>query len=470
HTLDNLLKQNTSLVGFALANINGHLLASSSNIDINKMPNLKQTEDSRETFIKALENQKMVLGKIYFLEALNSWVIPLRKAIRDADKQLTGVMIAGIKPKNLLPGLNKLNSEQGIEQYQAMLVHDNSFNYAYISGIPDTNLVREIIKKPISKQLIESHQKALLQQLGITMADIKNSLEPVEYFAPSRDGEIKMYSMSYLPGYQLWSITFVPRSRLIDQLTISAIQYLISFIFVFGIIYFLFRYINQFEQANRQQLLNQTNHDFLTGLNNQLYLKYTEPKWIHNNAEPFSILFMDLDNFKNINDSYGHSYGDIILKQVALRLLSIFSDKSLVCRQGGDEFIILCRKTDKKSLIDTANRLLKAISRPYEIDHYQFTIGASIGICRYPQDGDSFDSLFSAADTAMYRAKSSQNNFFIFTNELKEQILRTSQIEQALHTALQKNELHMMYQPQIASKGALYGVEALIRWNNAELG
>ena len=117
-----------------------------------------------------------------------------------------------------------------------------------------------------------------------------------------------------------------------------------------------------------------------------------------------------------------------------------------------------------------ASQLLKTISKPYEIDHYQFTIGASIGICRYPQDGESFDSLFSAADTAMYKAKNSQNNHYIFTKELKDQIFRTSQIEQALHTALQKNEFHMVYQPQIASKGALYGIEALVRWNNAKLG
>ena len=279
-----------------------------------------------------------------------------------------------------------------------------------------------------------------------------------------------MYSLSYLADYKLWSIILVPKSRLFDQLISSITQYTITFLFVFSVIYFLFRYIHQFEQRNRKQLINQANQDFLTGLSNRLYLKYVEPRWVHEKASPFSVFFMDLDNFKNINDSYGHSYGDMILKQVAIRLLSIFSEKSLVCRQGGDEFIILCKKTSQKSLDEIASKVLNTISRPYEIDNYLFTIGASIGICRYPIDGENFDSLFSAADTAMYQAKNNQHNYFIFTNELKQQLDQKSAIEQALHSALQKNEFHMVYQPQIASRGALYGVEALIRWQNADLG
>ncbi|MBT4195100.1 MAG: EAL domain-containing protein [Gammaproteobacteria bacterium] len=279
-----------------------------------------------------------------------------------------------------------------------------------------------------------------------------------------------MYSMSYIPAYQLWAMTLLPQSRLVEHLNTSIIQHVIIFILVFSIIYFLFLYINRIEQAKRRQLINQANQDFLTGLSNRLYLKYAEPKWVREGAEPFSVIFMDLDNFKNINDSYGHSYGDLILKQVAKRLVSIFNDEGLVCRQGGDEFIILYKKVKQKNLDKIAIKVLAEISKPYNIENYKFTIGASIGICRYPADGDSFDSLFSAADTAMYQAKYSKSNYFIFTRELKEQIYQTSQIEQALHIALKNHEFHMVYQPQIASKGALYGVEALVRWSNPELG
>ena len=470
HILDQLLKQNTSLIGFALSNLDGKLLAASSNIDLNKMPNLKQDNNSKSSFIRAMQSRKMVLGTTYYLPAIDSWVIPIRKAIRNIENKLVGVMIAGIKPKKLLPKLNELNANKGFQQFQAMLVHDDSFHYAYISGVSDISQVEEIIKNPIPDKIINFHQQSLRQQLNLSLEDVRNSLISAEYFAEGRDGEIKMYSLSYLADYKLWSIILVPKSRLFDQLISSITQYTITFLFVFSVIYFLFRYIHQFEQRNRKQLINQANQDFLTGLSNRLYLKYVEPRWVHEKASPFSVFFMDLDNFKNINDSYGHSYGDMILKQVAIRLLSIFSEKSLVCRQGGDEFIILCKKTSQKSLDEIASKVLNTISRPYEIDNYLFTIGASIGICRYPIDGENFDSLFSAADTAMYQAKNNQHNYFIFTNELKQQLDQKSAIEQALHSALQKNEFHMVYQPQIASRGALYGVEALIRWQNADLG
>ncbi len=468
--LDKLVNQNSSLIGMGLSNVDGQLIEASSNVNLKKMPNLKQNSNSRESFLRTLDSQRMVLGKTYFLGALNSWVIPIRKAIRDEEHNLAGVMTAGIKPKELLPSLNHLNRQQKNIPYQSMIIHDNSYLYAYISGISNTDSIKNILNQPVSSKVIGQHQQSLKQQLGLSMSDLKNNLNSAEYIAQGEDGKNKMYSLSYIPDYQLWSLTYIPQKLLVNQLITSTIQYVLIFTLVFSIIFILFRYINGAEQVKRQQLINQANHDFLTGLSNRLYLKYVEPEWVNDNAEPFSVLFMDLDNFKNINDSYGHNYGDMILKQVASRLLLLFTEKSLVCRQGGDEFIILCRKTDQQDLNQVASKVLQRISQPYKIENYKFTIGASIGICRYPADGDNFDSLFSAADTAMYRAKGTKNNYFIFTNELKEQIYFTSQIEQALHTALRQHEFHMVYQPQIASKGALYGVESLIRWNNPELG
>lgn len=467
---DKILKQNHSLIGFGLADTNGQLQIVSSNIDLDKMPNLKQSENSRQTFEKALQSDKLVIGKTYYLKPLQDWIIPIRKALRDTNQKIRGVMTAGIKLQELLPKLNKLNAIKNIDQYQAMLLHDDNFEYAYVSGLTKSSQIKNFINNSVPHKMIEQHEKALHEQLNITMADIKNSTVSAEYFAPSQDGEIKLFSLSYLPEYKLWSITFIPRSGLIKQLIITSSQYTLTFLFVFGVIYLLFRYIHNFEQQNRQQLLNQANHDFLTGLRNRLYLKHIEPEWINEKETAFSVFFMDLDNFKNINDSYGHSYGDLILKQVAIRLLSIFSEQSQICRQGGDEFIILCKKTEPEKLGELASKVLDSISKPYEIDNYLFTIGASIGICRYPQDGKNFDSLFSAADTAMYQAKNSLHNYYIFTDTLKQQIDQTSAIEQALHSALQNSEFYMVYQPQIASKGALYGVEALIRWDNPELG
>ena len=473
--LDKLLDQQQSIVGFGLFNTDGNISAATSNVDKSKMPNLRQSSTSSETFIQAIDKKEMVLGHTYFLDAIKSWIIPVRKSIRNQKGQVLGVMSAGIKPEELLPRLNDLTLKNKIDidkstPYQSIIIHDNSFRYAYISGITDSVKLKDIVGKPVTRDLITEHNLMMEQQTGLTMKDIRSQPISLEYYAPDGDGDIKIYSLLYIPKYQLWSLTRLPKSYLTNQMKNTMGHYLVAFLSVLIIIFSLFRYIHHFEKNNRKQLLRQANHDFLTGLHNRLYLEYAEPKWIYDGARPFSVIFMDLDNFKNINDSYGHSYGDEILIQVADRIRSFFKKDNLICRQGGDEFIILCFKLDTKNLEKMAQKLVELISLPYRIEQYKFSIGASIGICRYPDDGKTFDSLFSAADTAMYYAKNKKNNYFVFTSEMHESIIKRSNIEQALHSALKANEFFMVYQPQINVEGKLYGVEALIRWTNKDLG
>ncbi len=468
--LDLLLQENKALVGFGLADISGNLIASSSNINLEKMPNLKQNEESSKTFIKTLNARQMVIGRTYYLEALKSWVIPIRKAIHDKNNEVLAVMTAGIRPEHLLPRLNIQKNSIESRSFNNMLIHDDSRRYSYVSVTSEYNSIKELMSQPIPEAVIDIHNKVLVETHQLQISDLKKAMEPLAYFAPSKSGENMLFSVMYLPKYQLWSLSRIPRQYMTQQLFTSVIVYSLLFIVGVSILYFMFRHLVKSDQYNQSRLINQANHDFLTGLHNRLFLKYAEPKWIHENAGKFSVLFIDLDNFKNINDSYGHTFGDVILKEVARRLRHIFPGQSLVCRQGGDEFIILSKKVRKQSLIIAAQKLLNEISRPYKVKNYQFSIGASIGICRYPNDGKSFDALFSAADTAMYKAKSKKNNFFIFTNSLREETMFSSNIEQSLHNALSKNEFHLVYQPQITSKGALYGVEALIRWENDKLG
>ena len=473
--LDKLLDQQKSIVGFGLFKTDGNIIAATSNVDKSKMPNLRQSSTSSETFIQAIDKKEMVLGHTYFLDVIKSWIIPVRKSIRNQDGRVLGVMSAGVKPEDLLPRLNDLTLKNKVDidkstPYQSILMHDNSFHYAYISGITDSVQLKDIIVNPATTDLIFEHNRLMEQQTGLTMKDIRSQPVSLEYNAPDSDGDMKMYSLIYIPKYQLWSLTQLPKSYLINQMKNTLGHYLVVFLSVLFIIFGLFRYIHNFEKSNRKQLLRQANHDFLTGLHNRLYLEYAEPKWIYDGARPFSVIFMDLDNFKNINDSYGHSYGDEILIQVADRIRSFFKKDNLICRQGGDEFIILCFKLDTKNLEKMAQQLVELISLPYRIDQYKFSIGASIGICRYPDDGKTFDSLFSAADTAMYEAKNKKNNYFVFTSEMHESIIKKSNIEQALHSALKSNEFFMVYQPQIDVEGNLYGVEALIRWTNKDLG
>jgi diguanylate cyclase (GGDEF)-like protein len=469
--LDKILQQNNSLLAFGLANMDGDIVVSSSNLDLDKMPNLKELENSRKSFDKAAHIERMVLGRTYFLAALDDLVIPIRKGIRDDDNQVIGIMTAGIKPRELIPRLDSMNQESGARApYQLQVFHDYDFYYAYVSGIADKSMLRKVIDEPMSMRHIEMLEKSLEAQLGLSLETLREDTAPVVFSAEGSDGRINLYSIVYLPKYQMWSSTLLPRDFLLGQFFKSVVFYVITFCIIFGLAFWMFRRIAAFEQKNHQLLVDQASQDFLTGLKNRQFLRLAESQWIHARAEPFSVFFIDLDNFKNINDSHGHSYGDNLLKQVAGRLLSMAGKTDLVCRQGGDEFIVLSRRCDETSIASLANAVLKAIAAPYYVEQYNFVLGASIGVARFPEDGASFEELFSAADTAMYQAKNVKNSFNIFSRELREQLMETTYIQHALPQALSDGEFSLVYQPQVADSKSPVGVEALIRWQHSEKG
>ncbi len=466
--LDKVMQRNKAFVGFGYSTVDGDILVGSSNLDLSKMPNLKQSENTRSTFIAALESEHMVLGKTYFLKAINGWVIPLRKAIRDDDGKVRAVMIAGIDPGLLLPSLNELNPQDS--PVSAQLMSDPNFLRLYLNSSAKQEISEKLLGKPVLPTTVEQHTRDISEQLGMTLQQLRESKASAEYMSIGVNDLKISVSLFYIPKYQLWSILFIPQRVMIQQMIDTLVPSLIAFVGVFIVIYFLFRYIDNNDRKTRQQLVRQAHQDFLTGLNNRLYLNQKESEWISDSHTGFFVLFIDLDNFKNINDSYGHSIGDAILKQVASRLEFCFDQTGLICRQGGDEFIILYRSDDEEFICQSARQTLQTIRQPYSIEHYHFNIGASIGISHFPRDGVNFSELFSAADAAMYRAKEARNNYFVFTEELREQAVLKAKIEQALHTALQNNEISMVYQPQMNRLDKPHGVEALVRWNNPELG
>lgn len=472
--LDRALRQNQSIIGFGLATTEGDLVATSSNIDLKTMPNLKTNPVSRKSFTGAVESQNMVIGRTYYLEALNDWVIPIRKAIRNSSGKVTGVMTAGIQPTVLLPNLRGMGNGNQSFQHLSTLVHEDwqssgVYYYSYISGLNKSDLEKLLIGNPVPEQTVKQHQQAMLSQAGLNFNSMKAKNETITYVTTNPEGQKKLFSLIYLPKYRMWAYTSLPFDELTSHAFRQIYYQLFFFIGAYLLLFYLFFHINAIQEKSRKQLVEQANHDFLTGLGNRQFLQQIEKQWTKRRALPFSVMFLDLDNFKTINDSYGHSYGDIILKRVARRLQSLFP-KDIVCRQGGDEFIIVTRQTTSKDLQLRAESIISLIAKPFEIDNYQFSIGVSIGVSHFPQDGSDFNSLFSAADTAMYRAKQQKNNFFIFTAEVQQEMIETSRIEQAMHSALQNNEFTLVYQPQVNSQGHTIAVEALLRWKNTEFG
>ena len=186
-----------------------------------------------------------------------------------------------------------------------------------------------------------------------------------------------------------------------------------------------------------------------------------------------ALLCLDLDRFQNINDSLGRPVGDYVLRTLATRLSINLQEDDTVCRQGGDEFILLLPSTDADGAANVANRMLMTIKQSVLLDDGQsLTLTASIGIALYPEDGHDFDQLSQSADAALKQAKKAgRNNFKFFAEGMRARAHETLLIENQLRMALPKGELLLYYQPQVdATSGKIIGAEALIRWQHPEWG
>ncbi len=217
-------------------------------------------------------------------------------------------------------------------------------------------------------------------------------------------------------------------------------------------------------------------HDFLTDLPNRVLLTERLAQAIglaKRHRKQVALLFLDLDHFKHINDSLGHTIGDLLLQSVADRLTTCVRASDTVCRQGGDEFVILLSEIEQPQ--DTAQiteKLLAAFALPHLISGQELHISLSIGISVYPDDGNDVDTVMQNADTAMYHAKASgRNNYQFFTAEMNARAVRRQVVESGLRRALKLGEFLLHFQPQVdIASGEMTGAEALIRWQDPALG
>lgn len=215
--------------------------------------------------------------------------------------------------------------------------------------------------------------------------------------------------------------------------------------------------------------------DVLTGLPNRLLLTQRVDlalRMVHRHGGSCAVLFIDMDHFKNINDSLGHAFGDQVLIEVADRVKRCLRDVDTLCRLGADEFVGFLQDADAFGAEIAARRILESLAQPFLVDAMSFSLGCSIGVAMYPEDGKTVDALIQCADTAMHRVKErGRGNFRFYQPQMNVDLLSRMKMDHAMRQAMEQGLFRLVYQPQVAlSDGRLLGAEALVRWTDAELG
>ncbi len=231
------------------------------------------------------------------------------------------------------------------------------------------------------------------------------------------------------------------------------------------------------EQHKAEELIRkQAYYDNLTSLPNRFLALDRLSHMLfeaQRNKGHVAVLFIDLDNFKKVNDSFGHELGDKLLVKSAARLQQVIRKEDTIGRLGGDEFIVLLRGINSHyNAICIAEKLLKSFTSPFKIEGRELVLTMSIGVAMYPENGDTASDLLRNADTAMYQAKAlGRNSYSFFTPQMNVVIQRRLAIEEQMQGALQRNEFELYYQPQLDVKNKhVTGAEALLRWYNPVLG
>ena len=226
------------------------------------------------------------------------------------------------------------------------------------------------------------------------------------------------------------------------------------------------------ERRAQERLRVLANTDTITGLPNRNAIHELINEAIEQAGDSqVGIVYLDLDNFKKVNDAYGHMFGDQLLQAVSLALLSCLEENQLLARLGGDEFIVLASQTSQSSLEAVASRILTRLRQPFRIGLIEVYTGCSVGIAMAPQHGEDSGNLIRNADTAMYTAKEGgRGQFCVFSPEMNDRVFEYLWLDTNLRKALENDQLLIHYQPKITWRGEVRSLEALVRWQSPERG
>jgi diguanylate cyclase (GGDEF)-like protein len=377
---------------------------------------------------------------------VNANGMPLSSHINDSYPSIKK-RLASAPASDLLKLLQQLDGQAELMQLEFPITHDNVVLGRFLVGLSRESLHSEFRRQLITQILVWTVIVAFLSA-AIHAVFRFNVLFPIR----------KLIAASQKVGRGQYTLVEVKSA---DEL---------------GLLARAFNAMTEEVQQEQAKLHRQANFDILTGLPNRMMALERINQEISRASRShrrFAIFFIDLDNFKSVNDSLGHAVGDELLVATGARVQAILRDADTVARLGGDEFLVLAPDvSDEVQVEEIAERLIRAVSQPLELNGRRVVARCSIGIALYPDNGESVEMLMANADNAMYQAKSmGEGSAMFFTEEMNTRLHERMQMEQDLNLALESGQLALHFQPICETAGQRHrGAEVLLRWQHPERG
>nr|WP_070967819.1 diguanylate cyclase [Vibrio sonorensis] len=461
--LDNTMDTYPAILGLGLVAYDGRALVTSSNFDLTKLPNLMELEQTRQSFSEARSSRKMHTGPTYIINAISTpeYGMPIRKAIylpHDAP-QAIAVMTAGIKLENT----PIFSGHAADDHHKVEIIRKDRFPVFSTDGNTEYT-------KPVSDSYYQALQKNTNKGQAFSVFDYQES-----------DSKEAFQIVSHYDAYlDFWFISKIEKQSIVDAF-MSRFVFIFSMFFIFnGVLYVLTRSIANSEKQKQKELLQLAHHDQLTGLPNRSLLLIKLKEAISKSYVSscyHALLFLDLDDFKTINDAHGHEYGDALLREATCRIQNCIASKDILTRFGGDEFVVLLPDLSKDydeaalQVEEVALKILEALSQEYQLEPHSYTSSASIGAVLFNDASIEKSELLKQADIAMYKAKrTGKNSMCFFDPNMQKEVTSMFDLENELRAAIINKEFELYYQPQLDKSGTVVGAEALIRWQHPEKG
>ena len=458
------LAQSSGYISLGVYNENGHLLTMASNIASVKNAELMLSTNVDDALGEALRRNGVIYGNPYFMTIIGEWILPVyHKVSYDPEHRLKDATVVVIAEQRLNYAASQ-GAVADIPSHVNFLITDSDFQPVFRSSFSspqDSSFFSDVVLRASS-----------VASESIVSIDLHDGIRSREWFEVGEKyrHEFKLYSANFSEQSGFYIFASMNQSELWLRL---AAPYVFAILFVLGFniaLFFLYKTNNRALLQSRVKLRYQASHDLLTRLPNRRYLMEKFYDWHVECDGQFSVIFIDLDNFKACNDLYGHSAGDRVLCEVANRVRRAFTG-AMKIRQGGDEFIILTKQIQQSLVREECQHFLDLLKTPVVFGEHEFNIRASMGIVRAPFDGEKIDELLRKANMAMYEAKRLRKNVYVYSKSLANKNERSAYLEKGLNYALERNEFSLVYQPQISSMDqSIVGVEALLRWESPSLG